>query len=783
MMGNKDFFVHAYNFVRYDKAQKPVRTTPDIKAGITGYLDCSLSVKTPLSIPDSENCVKMMCDKEKNHNIKEHNAYPFYTVDNKPIIPGSEIRGLIRNVYEIITDSCFSVINSNIISSRDITGKKTDREKGILHFDYERNRWILQDASKYTAYTDTTKKKLLEDFKNKDYIERDWALSVQLSTNMQKIKKTVDEALKKASDYDNFWNILEDNKNVKDQITYYPLEDNDGNEVLGFILKTKLDKGENPEENDLLNKLNSVNAAKKWGEQYSLNSINDYFDMSESEKKKYYEKNYTESIINFSIFIPKGEVETDEKQLEEAIEKFNTILDFSEDYAEGNKTILNRIKSIRPSKDKDTPVFYRIENGKPVLTPSHFSREVYDNTVESILGSRKKCDSKDNLCPACSVFGMIGKPQNAVASRVRFSDAKALDGYEIDKEFTTLKVLASPKTTGWEFYADKKYNKSDVTLKGRKMYFHNPAAETDKSVYSYDKKEKFNASVQLMKKGEFAFRVYFDHINEKELRYLILALTLGENSADSKLMHKLGHGKSLGLGSIKIMVNDVVARDMDNYVISHKPEYLDEIKAENPLKKDNLPASKQTLDDLLNICNYDFCKDFKVSYPVVEAAPGLKYNDNDIASHRYFSWMNNSWCFNDNEKQYICNNLPQIGESADEIKMPVIVIAYKDGKKKPIPKTDFVPNQTDYAPQQRSERTFPRREKTTMPQCGEIIEVTAFRSQSNKNGNGYICDFNYGTCRGRAFGLTEFIEKNSKFKIKITAIKNGNQIYGNFYKE
>lgn len=781
-MGNKDFFVHTYNFVRYDKAQKPVRNAPEIKAGMTGYLDCNLSVKTPLSIPDSENCEKMMCDKEKsskNPTKKEHNAYPFYTVDNKPIIPGSEIRGLIRNTYEIITDSCFSVINSNIISSRDITGNEVDREKGILHFDYDRNRWVLFDAAKYTAYTYKMKKELLSRFSGQEYVERDWALSVQLLTIMQKIKKLVDKALRTASDYDNFWDILENNKNSKDQITYYPLDGENGSEAFGFILKEKFKK-----DDELNNRLNSVNAAKKWGRQYSVDSLMDYFDMSESEKKKYDDENFKESIINFSIFVPKDEVETDEKQLDEAIEKFNTILDFSEKYAEGDKKTLDRIKKIRPSKDKDTPVFYRIEDGRPVLTPSHFSREVYDNTVESILGSRKKCDSKDELCPACSVFGMIGKPQNAVASRVRFTDAEALDGYEIDKDFTTLKVLASPKTTGWEFYADKKYNESDVTLKGRKMYFHNPAALTDKSVYSYDKKEKFNSSVQLMTKGDFSFRVYFDHIDEKELRYLILALTLGENSADSKLMHKLGHGKPLGLGSVKITVNNVVARNMKNYAISSKPEYLDEIKNGNPLREDGLLAGRQTLDDLLKICNFDFCKGFDVSYPVVEAAPGLRYTDNDIASHRYFSWMKNSWGFNDEDKQYDCNSLLQIGESAEEIKMPVIVVTYKDGKKKPVRKTDFVPNQEYYAPPQRSGHSFaPRRERTSLPKHDEVIEVTAFNSKPDRNGKGFICNFNYGTYRGTAFGLTEFIEKDSKFKIKVTSINEDNRIYGNFYKE
>ena len=30
-----------------------------------------------------------------------------------PVIPGSEMRGVVRNVYETLTDSCMSVLNTD----------------------------------------------------------------------------------------------------------------------------------------------------------------------------------------------------------------------------------------------------------------------------------------------------------------------------------------------------------------------------------------------------------------------------------------------------------------------------------------------------------------------------------------------------------------------------------------------------------------------------------------------------------------------------------------------
>lgn len=758
-MANENFFVHAYNFIRYDKHKFPDRKTP-VKTfcGLTGYLDCNLYVRTPLSIPDSEYCKK---DSEKI----DHTAYPFFTVEGKPIIPGSEIRGLIRNIYEIITDSCFSVINSNMISARNITENTVPRNIGILYFNEADNRWVLYQADRYAAYTNTTKAELLKKFAGKKYIERDWALSVQLDTNMKKLKSVIDEAISKAETYNEFWDILEQSSDSRKRVFTVNLDDN----AFGFIFESKLDKGRTRREQDLNNRLNSVNAEKKWGSQYSEDSLFDYFSMKKEDRQAYYDKYYLDPIINFSVFVPTDEKKTSAAELEKAVENLNAILDFSEMYANGDETTLKRIQKVRPSKDKGVPVFFRKENGRLILTPSHFSREVYNNTVESILADRKKCDDKNNLCPGCRLFGMIGKAQHAAVSHVRFTDAEVLGAYSLNEEYTTLKVLFSPKTTCWEFYADNKFDDANVTLRGRKMYFHNPLAKINSSVYSQQKKEKFNSSVQLMTKGTFSFRVYFDNISSDELRYLILALTLGENSPDSKLMHKLGHGKPLGLGSVKITVKNVVTRDLRNYKISSAPEYLEEIKTENPLKtrKRELPAGEYTLTDLLNICNFDFCDGFTVSYPVVEALPGAHVKDNDVASHRYFAWMANRTGFKNQEKQYECNSLPVIASTAEKMKMPVIVT---DKDKKLKSKNTAYSGRTGVA--------------VGLPKRNEVIKITLSKDAfPDKKGNGFVGYFYYNGYRGTAFELPFLLKKGTEITINVSGVKENNgTIFGNYKK-
>ena len=45
---------------------------------------------------------------------------------------------------------------------------------------------------------------------------------------------------------------------------------------------------------------------------------------------------------------------------------------------------------------------------------------------------------------------------------------------------------------------------------------------------------------------------------------LVFSLDFGENSEDSALCHKIGHGKPVGLGSAKIVADKVVVRDISD---------------------------------------------------------------------------------------------------------------------------------------------------------------------------------------------------------------------------
>ncbi len=107
-------FVNPYNFIKF----------PNIKANKyedsdrhTGVIEYTLTSKSPLFIPNSSN------DNAFDSPVEGHKTYDFYSYTdlsnrtledgeyNKPVIPGSEMRGLVRSTYETLTDSCMGLLN------------------------------------------------------------------------------------------------------------------------------------------------------------------------------------------------------------------------------------------------------------------------------------------------------------------------------------------------------------------------------------------------------------------------------------------------------------------------------------------------------------------------------------------------------------------------------------------------------------------------------------------------------------------------------------------------
>lgn len=549
-------FINPYNFI---KLGGDVQRKEPEKGNLTGKISCTLTVKTPLAIPDAESA-------SNDPVTKEHKIYEFFRVNSIETIPGSQLKGMVRSYYEAVSNSCLSVNNNNIMSAR----HNAIRKPGLIQF--KENEWILYKAdSKKDKNWKNNRRKLEENARL-----RNW------------------HSLIKEYVYDKNGNML-------------------------------------------------------------------YNDNGKPKEKKVDKPNH-------KIFI-KDKVVVQCDDLEKAVKDYNLCIEIYKEnkgYFKDHESELTY--GIR--KDGDLyPVFYEIVNDgekkRVYLSPSQISRSVFANRIDDILGEHKSCSKSDGkrLCKACALFGIISTETNGKsnASKVRFSDATVIEGTFSSKKNVTLKELSSPKTTSSEFYIKKPENAKywnydykvteykdpnadnpkpirelcDVELNGRKFYVHNPKLR--KEDYHTNEKTNRNNSVELCnEKTQFLFDVYFENISDTQLKELVWTLTLGENSADSDRMFKLGHGKPLGLGSVKVTVNKVETREFDCEALTYsiKETAPAELISENPFDNDSdyfkefmAMVNFRTLEATLSKA------DTAISYPL---ADDRKNKPNSKAHHQWF---------------------------------------------------------------------------------------------------------------------------------------------------
>lgn len=219
-----------------------------------------------------------------------------------------------------------------------------------------------------------------------------------------------------------------------------------------------------------------------------------------------------------------------------------------------------------------------LDNGEPV-TAADFFASINPNLPP--IGSHA---ARTAITIAEQLFGFVEegpharhKHSRALASRVKFGFGLPSSGNPPKLEpAIVLKILASPKPPCPNFYfyfkssAGKGIQKQKMALRpsdtagrplpgrtavqpqGRKFYLHQPDWESQSSppweTSAPDFRCDQKAKVQPLEKGsEFFFHLDFENLSRLELGLLCYAL-----KPTDKFEHKLGMGKPLGLGSVRI---------------------------------------------------------------------------------------------------------------------------------------------------------------------------------------------------------------------------------------
>lgn len=544
-------FVNPYTFFALEDVgpQRGLVHGPGFGKGISGKLTCSLEVQewSPLFMPNTSGVFELDLGGGPGED-KKHRSYDFFSYDDlseaarssttlpdkapaNPVIPGSELRGMARSVYEQLTNACLPKIDE-----RNNPIKRTNLPKHPYRMEWDdaEGAWKLYETEVYRLgaphhndryiYIDSRGRRIVGNRATND-LQREYA-----NASLGKDRQTVwldPSSMRRRSQGRIFAGLIQ--AKATDGFTECYLH------VTGPMFKKHLT-------------IYPVANASKGHELCSIHEGDDVFERFMRVVDAYGEK-------------------TTSKNHNEAAEGYRAY-----------KKLLDNHETVLVYADDGMAPKY--------LAPSSLSPESYDTKILDLLGDHAPCESM-SLCPACRLFGMVGKNVQ-LGSRVRFTDGMPVEGaaFEFCKP-TTLAPLSTPRPSATEFYLKQpdgldgmwnydyllqgrkragekylaKYPKSyrdlpDAGIQGRKVYLH---ARFDlrrryaQECFGEDGqfiKSTQNVTVRPLKAGTFTFDVHFRDLSQEELANLAYALGgMGEGR-----LQKLGRGRPLGMGSVLVKV-------------------------------------------------------------------------------------------------------------------------------------------------------------------------------------------------------------------------------------
>ncbi|HOV21795.1 MAG TPA: TIGR03986 family CRISPR-associated RAMP protein [bacterium] len=542
-----------YNFIPINKKVVSAPELPDDfnkfhKNRLSGYIDIKIKTITPLFIRGEGS--------------------EFFSINGKPKIPGSSLRGMIRTLIEIVSYSKFSFFDDKRLYYRAVGDPSslgnTYRSKmidfsssnkiGIIISPKMKAGWLVKKNDKYyirPAKTDSLGRQF-------------YRINGNFITD--KIFK-VGPHVFNVFDYKKIW--------------FEPPANKD------YLKKTFPSKKEVQLE---YNRVNNI----------SLSSQNSYKEGCLIASGPLGNKKHYQWIINLP--------DNNEMELEEEV-----VSNYENDKQRDERiNLLEMVKS--PKYKEGIPCFYITDNGSSnkIIAFGHtgFFRLPYEKTIKDHI----KQENTDKIDFAEAIFGK----ENAWATRVFFEDANILNENNYLLEETSPQILSEPKPTAFQHYLEqnssstpkdlKHWDDDDTDIRGYKLYWHrdnnnNWKGEIEFSKRAFeeffkerqdideilneetrgditrddknDDKYKLNkffdeldnsefkkclkefalgcekshyTIITPVKKGiEFQGRIRFENLTEEELGALLFVLDLPTNC-----YHKLGMAKPLGLGSVKI---------------------------------------------------------------------------------------------------------------------------------------------------------------------------------------------------------------------------------------
>ena len=487
----------------------------------TGRIECILTTSSPLYIrcgwtPEEFTEFSETLFKDLPETQKHQRANFFHNPANqRPIIPGSSLRGMLRTLTEIVSFSKIEKISAQQLIYRAV-GDTTSL--GIKY----RERLLTEDSS--NAYSFLMKAGYIVQLPSGWAIrpaqpiipEESFARIEQSDINMIRVR------LER-------WHEIRNADKIAVSITPAKLYNHNQNRV----------------------KLRYAKATPLEGSDHRGSECNGVLVKTGSAPRKH---------MQFVFGLPDTNADLIHIS-DEMIQKYK------EQITDGQQQILGNDGALQPMQ----PIFYIFEDNKLVFFGhAMMFRLPYENSVEKFIPVQVGKSEKIDIAEA--IFGFVKdkktteKQAKSRSGRVFISDGvcekTASDDIWLTPSTIIPKILTTPKPTTFQHYLvqtihakkDLKHYASnpeqETIIRGHKLYWHKGASPAIQHEKPHEASDTQTTEIKPIKPGvNFHFTIYFENLNDVELGALLWVLDVAK---DDKYRLSLGMGKPIGMGSVRI---------------------------------------------------------------------------------------------------------------------------------------------------------------------------------------------------------------------------------------
>lgn len=541
---------------------------------ISGYIDLELETLTPLF-------------------IQGEGSLP-YMLGDKPVLPGSSLRGMIKNIFKIIT-------MGNMRAGEDFFDRK------VFFRSIVKNNKFQWSKDLNTLYKDIlqpdgnskVKPGFLIKVKNKYYV-------VQSKDERDTIKNFMPD-------------ILEPGKasRVRKSDVIWK-----GTNAYIWTGTLGIEALRNGAKYGLFDTLQEYDAAKeKYNKEHKADIANGKpFNMGK-QLIRYIKLKETQWNIRTEVDIKQYQKDNNRKGV-----------DLLDRRVMRKASDFRKIVNIPSDISAIAPCYYIPDEGVvEAFGHGRCFRIPYKHSIGEIVEKSYKEYSDDMIDYTDAVFGC--SPE--FASRVYFEDAMPVDDVKPMQEFPAHPLL-QPNPTSFQLYLKqdigkqlKNWDSDGAEIRGYKMYWHQANGkadmkaspeelEGDKTLEGNKKSEKqiqCRPMRPIPANTKFSSRLRFKNLLPEELGALLLTLDLDQS--DNKIAFKLGKGKSIGLGSVrlsdynlKIEHDDAYSGFLQGDAMADVCKAVDDLSAYKQKFRDAIPTSQQSdwehiMGELVAMMNYD----------------------------------------------------------------------------------------------------------------------------------------------------------------------------------